>query len=69
MKPRTKVHMHDPTKFTNIYFSKKKHSAIFVHSDLKCPFIKFSINMYACSLLKGIPFSFQFIPEYNILGH
>ena len=23
---------------------RKKHSTIFVHSDLKCPFIKFSIN-------------------------
>ena len=24
--------------------ARKKHSTIFVHSDLKCPFIKFSIN-------------------------
>ena len=36
--------MRDPTKFPNIYFSKKKRSTIFVHSDLKCSFIKFSIN-------------------------
>ena len=35
----------------------------------KCPFIKFSINMYACLLQKGLPFSFQFSPEHNILGH
>ena len=63
MKPRTKVQMHDPTKFINIYFSKKKAQRNF------CPFIKFSINMYACSLQKGLPFSFQFIPERNILGH
>ena len=36
--------MHDPTKFQTFTLVRKKHSRIFVDSDLKCPFIKFSIN-------------------------
>ena len=39
--------MHDPTK----YLVRKTHSRIFVHLDLKCPFIKFSIDT---QILKSI---------------
>ena len=45
--------MHDPTKFQNIYFSKKKAQHNFFHSDLKCPFIRFSINHF--SILGNVP--------------
>ena len=44
-KLRTKVHKHDPTKFPNIYFSKKKAQHNFCSFRLKCPFIKFFINI------------------------
>ena len=34
--------------------ARKKHSTIFVHSDLKCPFIKFSINSITGGSFNGL---------------